>query len=161
MKNSVYAPHTFSNIIQGTFRALGDRIKSSSRWLIVYLLCAFTGVFGFHRFAVKKIGTGILYLFTFGFFGIGVTIDMINILFNRFPYKRRKRDKNVKSGFSGFTRFFFISLYVLMIQYIFIKIMAFPFQEEIIQMIGPAWEDLKSEILWHLPSFIKDFLPVK
>ena len=43
-----------------------------------FLLIAFLGYFGVHKFIDKKIITGILYLFTFGFLGIGVIIDLIN-----------------------------------------------------------------------------------
>lgn len=37
----------------------------------------FLGIFGVHKFMEKKIGMGILYLFTFGLFGIGWLVDAI------------------------------------------------------------------------------------
>ena len=43
------------------------------------LMCIFLGGFGIHYFYVGKIGMGILYLLTFGFFGIGWFIDIIRI----------------------------------------------------------------------------------
>jgi len=50
----------------------------SSRW-IAFILCFFVGVLGIHRFYVGKIGTGLLYLFTGGLFGIGWLVDIIMI----------------------------------------------------------------------------------
>lgn len=44
------------------------------------LLCTFLGFLGIHRFYEGKIGTGILWLLTFGCLGIGVTIDMYQML---------------------------------------------------------------------------------
>lgn len=43
---------------------------------IAYLLWFFFGLAGFHRFYVGKIFTGILYLLTFGFLGIGWFLDL-------------------------------------------------------------------------------------
>ena len=43
------------------------------------LICLFFGVFGAHYFYVGRIGMGILYLITLGFFGFGWLIDVIRI----------------------------------------------------------------------------------
>lgn len=59
--------------------------KQKNKW-IALLLCLFLGVFGAHKFYEGKILFGILYLFTFGFFGLGVLIDAIAILLKPNPY---------------------------------------------------------------------------
>lgn len=52
--------------------------------MVALLLCIFLGFFGAHRFYVGKIGTGILYLFTYGLLGIGWIIDIILIAVGSF-----------------------------------------------------------------------------
>ncbi len=58
-------------------------ISPKSR-LVTFLLCTFLGTLGVHRFYVGKTGTGILWLFTIGLFGIGTLIDWILILAGEF-----------------------------------------------------------------------------
>lgn len=56
------------------------------KW-VAFFLCLFLGYLGIHRFYVGKIGTGIIWLFTVGFFGIGWILDLIFILFGGFRDK--------------------------------------------------------------------------
>ena len=50
--------------------------------LVTFLLCTFLGNFGVHRFYLGKVGTGLLYMFTLGFWGVGTFIDTIKIASN-------------------------------------------------------------------------------
>ena len=54
---------------------------------IALLLCLFFGTFGLHHFYVGKTGKGILYIFTFGFLGIGCLVDIVRICTNQFKDK--------------------------------------------------------------------------
>lgn len=47
-----------------------------------FVLCFSFGYFGIHKFYRKKYGMGLLYLFTFGLFGLGWIIDIIKSLTN-------------------------------------------------------------------------------
>lgn len=63
--------------------APSGRLKN--KWVSV-ALCLCLGLLGAHKFYEGKIGTGILYLFTVGFCGIGVLIDLIKLLNKPNPY---------------------------------------------------------------------------
>lgn len=62
---------------------LGVRVKN--KW-VAFFLCLLLGYFGAHKFYEGRVGAGLLYLFTFGIFGIGWIIDCIVLLFKPNPY---------------------------------------------------------------------------
>ena len=55
------------------------RGQPKNKW-VALALCAFMGPAGVHKFYEGKIGTGLLYLFTGGLFGVGWLFDFINLL---------------------------------------------------------------------------------
>ncbi|MDR1913961.1 MAG: TM2 domain-containing protein [Clostridiales bacterium] len=71
-----------SPTIINNFNAV-DHYPTRSR-VAAALLCLFLGVFGLHRFYVGKIGTGLIWFFTFGFFGIGWFLDLLSIILGFF-----------------------------------------------------------------------------
>ena len=52
--------------------------------IVTLMLCGWFGMFGAHRFHVGKTGTGVLWLLTFGVFGIGIIVDMVMIILGKF-----------------------------------------------------------------------------
>jgi len=65
-----------------------ETAKSEKGFVPTILLCLFLGTLGIHRFYVKKIGTGILMLITFGALGIWALIDLIVIICGKFKDKQ-------------------------------------------------------------------------
>ena len=57
---------------------------SNRSWGVALLLCLLFGVFGFHRFYVGKIASGLFFLLTCGWLGLGWLIDVISILTGSF-----------------------------------------------------------------------------
>lgn len=59
--------------------------KPLSKW-VAFLLCLFLGSFGAHKFYEGNAEMGIVYIFTFGLFGIGWIMDIFTILSKPDPY---------------------------------------------------------------------------
>lgn len=53
--------------------------KSKGTAYLLFFFCII-GLCGFHRFYIGKIGTGVIYLFTFGLFGLGLIYDLFTLL---------------------------------------------------------------------------------
>lgn len=61
------------------------RGRTVNKW-VAFALCLLLGFFGAHKFYEGKTGMGVLYLFTFGLFGIGWIVDVFAILLKPNPY---------------------------------------------------------------------------
>lgn len=77
--------NTNSNVNTNTNTVVAGMGRAKNKW-VAFLLCFFLGFLGAHKFYEGKIILGILYIITFGFFGIGVLIDLISILCKPNPY---------------------------------------------------------------------------
>ncbi|MCI9642252.1 MAG: TM2 domain-containing protein [Eubacterium sp.] len=73
------------NINTNTNTVVAGMGRAKNKW-VAFALCFFLGFLGAHKFYEGKIVLGILYIFTVGFFGIGVLIDLISILCKPNPY---------------------------------------------------------------------------
>ena len=61
--------------------------RSHKSYTTTLLLALLGGAFGAHRFYAGKVGTGILFLFTLGFFFIGQLVDVFTVAFGNFTDK--------------------------------------------------------------------------
>ena len=69
-----------------------DAINTSPNdWVVCFILVIFLGFWGVHRFYVRKIGTGILMLLSFGGFGIWWFIDLVLIAVASFRDKEGRQ----------------------------------------------------------------------
>tara|TARA_B100000586_G_C19781903_1_gene290431 strand:+ start:24 stop:236 length:213 start_codon:yes stop_codon:yes gene_type:complete len=64
--------------------------NSEKSFVATLILCILLGGLGVHRFYVGKIGTGVIWLLTFGILGIGVLVDTIIIAVGNFKDKQGK-----------------------------------------------------------------------
>lgn len=72
-------------IVNGAPAQAVTRGTPKDKW-VAFVLAFFLGYLGVHRFYEGKTGTGILWLFTGGLFGIGWLVDWIRILTKPNPY---------------------------------------------------------------------------
>ena len=81
--------------------------RSHKSYAATLWLALLGGAFGAHRFYAGKVGTGILYLFTFGFFFIGQFVDILTVAFGNFTDKsghfirRKEKEEMNESAESG------------------------------------------------------------
>lgn len=66
--------------------------------IIDFVLCLFLGYLGIHKFYEGKIGLGVLYLFTFGLFGIGWLIDICISLKNLINSSSNKNSNSTSTS---------------------------------------------------------------
>ena len=65
-----------------------SRASSKNKYIAIFLLLLNAiGIAGLHRFYVGKKKTGILYLVTFGIFGLGSIYDLVLLIQNKFTDK--------------------------------------------------------------------------
>lgn len=74
-----------TNLNTNVNSSIGVGLREKNKWVSI-TLCVLLGYLGGHKFYEGKILMGIVYLFTCGFFLIGVVIDLIALLGKPNPY---------------------------------------------------------------------------
>lgn len=77
-QNANYPNANLSNPPYQQYPEQGSRYNRTTAILLCIL--GFFSIGGLHRLYTKKIGTGLLYLCTYGLFGIGTIIDLIHLI---------------------------------------------------------------------------------
>ena len=62
--------------------------NSCKSFITTLILSVFLGILGVHRFYVGKLGTGFIWLFTLGLFGVGYIADIVIITSQSFEDKK-------------------------------------------------------------------------
>ena len=79
-------------LIPGMSRKADRRFMAGPvNYSVAWILLTFLGIFGLHRFYLRKWFTGILYLLTLGLFGIGLIYDFwtLNSQISELNYQRQ------------------------------------------------------------------------
>lgn len=67
--------------------AFSQNQKLNNQWLTVFLFCCILGLFGAHRFYLKRTTSAIFQLITLGGLGIWMLVDLILIIVGEFKDK--------------------------------------------------------------------------
>jgi len=63
---------------------ISDKSRTTA---LIFSILGFFGIAGIHRFYAGRVGSGVLWLFTLGFLGIGTLVDLIVIANGNFKDK--------------------------------------------------------------------------
>ena len=84
-------PVNFGQSNAGRSKVIQTQTGSPKLRGVAAILCLCLGCFGVHRFYVGKTGTGILWICTFGLYGLGIVVDLILILAGAFRDKEGRK----------------------------------------------------------------------
>lgn len=73
---------------QGGYSPMRSPHSDQKTLLLILCILGFFGIAGIHRMVVGKVGTGILYLLTAGWFGIGTIVDIVKLAAGTFTDKQ-------------------------------------------------------------------------